>query len=93
MISLLLLFLELMSLRHRERSAWRLVRGISLSAADVVLVVDSVDFRCNAISIDSLRRLRIKSLLALDMIGSGRLLFDVDLIKLLFVIKISTVLL
>lgn len=75
---LLMLFLELMSLRRRVRLAWRLVRGISLSAAAVVLV-DSVDFRCNAISIDSLRRLRIKSLLALDMIGSGRLRFDVDL--------------
>ena len=78
MIGLLLMFLELVSLRRRVRSAWRLVRGISLSAA-VVLVVDSVDFRCNAISIDSLRRLRIKSLLALDMIDSGRLRLDVDL--------------
>ena len=78
MIGLLLMFLELVSLRRRVRSAWRLVRGISLYAA-VVPVVDSVDFRCNAISIDSLRRLRIKSLLALDMIDSDRLRLDVDL--------------
>lgn len=80
MIGLLLMFLELVSLRRRVRSAWRLVRGISLSAAAaVVLVVDSVDFRCNTISIDWLRRLRIKSLLALDMIDSDRLRLDVDL--------------